>query len=747
MEDIINNRTTYFKGNSIIKKYNIKKDNFAKTILNKNNKLFQKNINESEYSTKMYSTKNSNTIEFPTIQYFQHTPCNYNKNKLFNLKKFRTNSNDNYFKQFIYNPINFDDYKKGVIESQHNAKGLPLLHSEEINKNKNTNETILNDLIIPEAIKEKKKSRININNKKYSFCLKTLCKIKNIKKLNYSTLEEGMNNKYNRKIYNISKTHILSEIILNEYSDKDFNHEQQKLLRDHKYYNKWLKKKLLELKKEIPSEESIHRTFKKVYKNSKYNEPTLYFTSLSISFNCKGKSHLFHIPFEYLPLFYYKNMSNLKLILISIFKFENNFEDIIIDFNEIIYILSCCKQFEIKPDEILDKKDQKDKKDKKDKNMFINIRKNQRNYTISTTQKKFIRKIHRQKSNNNLNVNNFLGSFNSFKKNNLLDSSTKNITKKEKEEKTDKQIEESSLYKCIYNKFLFKWNTPKYNYDITVKTPEAVFQVGNTILKAYIDIGLIFNLIENNFKNWDYYISQYIFSYKECLRNMNELTSVKSMINIFPNEFNSFSLNKNNEKMKDMYIKKDNINNLNKEKIQQISDKSKIYEFLYTDEKNNNYLKIFHSFFIASKCRAFIKSQFYFDFNFFYMKILNKILRIQGLNYFLKKLIYIDKDTLSLKFKYDELSSLGDEQYKILEKIGPNVNGAQACIRMKEKNKDIINFTLTFPVLETIKYNNKNYDNCFESDYDDVIFDGIPLDTLNELCRKNYDEWPDILLK
>ena len=71
MEDIINNRTTYFKGNS----YNIKKDNFAKTILNKNNKLFQKNINESEYSTKMYSTKNSNTIEFPTIQYFQHTPC------------------------------------------------------------------------------------------------------------------------------------------------------------------------------------------------------------------------------------------------------------------------------------------------------------------------------------------------------------------------------------------------------------------------------------------------------------------------------------------------------------------------------------------------------------------------------------------------------------------------------------------------------------------------------------------------
>ena len=40
---------------------------------------------------------------------------------------------------------------------------------------------------------------------------------------------------------------------------------------------------------------------------------------------------------------------------------------------------------------------------------------------------------------------------------------------------------------------------------------------------------------------------------------------------------------------------------------------------------------------------------------------------------------------------------------------------------MKEINKYIINFTISFPTLETIKYNNQNYENCFESNYDEVI--------------------------
>ena len=201
----------------------------------------------------------------------------------------------------------------------------------------------------------------------------------------------------------------------------------------------------------------------------------------------------------------------------------------------------------------------------------------------------------------------------------------------------------------------------------------------------------------------------------------------------------------NNQSTKEIYSKKIKINNINSEKIKQISDKCKKFEFIYTDENNNNYIKILHNFFILARCKSFINNKFCFDFNFFHMKILNKILRIQGLEYFFKKLIYIDRQTSSLQFRYDELTELANEQYKILEIQGPNKSGSQFCIRMKERNSEIINFTTSFPTLETIKYNNKNYDNCFESDYDNAIFNGISLNILNDLCIKNFEEWPEIL--
>ena len=65
---------------------------------------------------------------------------------------------------------------------------------------------------------------------------------------------------------------------------------------------------------------------------------------------------------------------------------------------------------------------------------------------------------------------------------------------------------------------------------------------------------------------------------------------------------------------------------------------------------------------------------------------------------------------------------------------------------MKEKCKDIINITVTFPFVETIRFNNQNYQNCFESDYNNVVFNGLPLDVLDELCHKHYNEWAKILI-
>ena len=726
-----------YSSKSFKSKKNYNKNFLSKLLLNTKSKF--SNISED-------SLKNSKNNELPLIKN-SSTPSIYNNNDSYFSKNNISNSKKYHLNQLLFNSINFDNYQKA------------LLNLKELSNNNNKNNS---NIILPHIFHEDKKvedsifSNINLskktskssisysqNNKKHnSFCLNNLVNMNSNKKNDYSKIKENIN----QSIYNFSKNIIYREIILNEYKSQELNYEEPKFIGDFKYYNKWIKQQLLELKKEIPSEEVVHRTFEKEYKNSKYNKPILSFTSLSISFNCKGKYHLFHIPFEYLPLFYYKNMSYLKFIIASIFKFDNDFENIYIDFDEIKFILSHSKQFNINLDENIEKKEPT-----LPKNFDYSILNNS----------KINKKISSKKLTNNLFASISLEkgkiiNKESIKKTNTLRSFNKkhstiiNNNHENKIKKLKKIIqEEKNLYKCIYNKFIFNWNTPKYNYEVTVKTPEAIFQVGKTILKAYIDIELIFYLLTNNFKNWDFYISQFIFSYKECHKNIGKLLSKESKGALFSLEnLNSFSLLKNSESMKNIkeISKKNKItNSLNSEKIHQISEKSKKYEFIYTDANNINYIKILHNFFISSRCELF-KNKFCFDFNFDQMKILNKILRIQGLEHFFKKLIYIDRQTLSLKIRYDELTSLQNEEY-LLENHDPNKNSGQICIKMNERNKDIINFTIHFPTLETIKYNNKNYENCFESNYNSVIFDGISLDILDELCKKDFNDWSNILMK
>ena len=183
------------------------------------------------------------------------------------------------------------------------------------------------------------------------------------------------------------------------------------------------------------------------------------------------------------------------------------------------------------------------------------------------------------------------------------------------------------------------------------------------------------------------------------------------------------------------------------EKTNKVSEKSKIYVFFYTDANKSNYIKILHNFSVSSRYKLLkTKNKFTFDFNFFQMKILNNILRIQGLNCFIQKLIYIDKLTSNLKFGYEELNSMANGDYKLLENQNPNKDSSQSCIKMKELNKDTINVTITFPFVETIRYDNQNYEDCFETDYNNVILNGFPLDILDRLCHNNYSEWPKILI-
>ena len=706
-----------------------------------NNNNFSKKTNDTEESEIAFVKRNSHN-ELPMMPSPKIITSFDNSSNIVHFENPNIISRKR-LDSLLFNSMSFDNFLKEVVDSRvfgNSRDILPPIFSEEKKDFFEGNDSILNinssDILAKKQINKPKFYKNN--NKKYLFCLQALDDLKINHRHNIFNQNQIVNESNKEEKYNISRNVLFRDIILNENSYHELYNDNSQYIMDAHYYNDFLKSQMIKLRRELPDEEDLNRTMVKEYTNSEYNKPILTLNSLSISFTCKGKYHLFHIPFELLPIFYYQNMTNLKYILISIIRFSNDYEDISIDYDEISHILSHSKEFELEGVGV-----DSPRKNKK----FLS--------------KELILKSTKVVRANFSNLTNNFGK--SLSREFSLQKKPSNLSKSIKRNKTIRILNgvksthhkgntsnEEKKYKCVYNKFVFKWNTPKYEYDVEVKAPEAILQIGKIALRAYVDIEYIFNFIENDFENWDYYTSQIIFSYKECFHYLNEIISTKNL--------NKMSLRKSGSQpifkiINTRETRQENDKNnrnifLNMEKIQNISEKSKLYEFLYTDENNSNYIKIFHNFSVSARCKSFkIKNKFAFDFNFFQMKILNKILRIQGLNFFLKKLIYIDKMSSNLQFGYDELNSMAKGEYNILEKHNPNKDASQTCLRMKEIYKDIINITITFPFLETIRYDNQNYQSCFESNHSTVILNGIPLDILDELCHKNFKEWSKILIK
>ena len=703
-----------------------------------NNINFTKKTNETEDSDFNFAKNNFNN-DLPLLPSSKKIINNDNIDNynLMNFSKISQNSLNN----LLFNSMNFDKFLKEVSNTNvlGNTKDiLPPLFLEEKKDFLDYNESTTNInnnwgfLHKNNSVLNKHK---NFNNKNYLYCLETLGELKLNRRRNNLKEKQIFNENNKEGKYNISRNIIFRDIILNESSYRDLYYDNSQYLMDSKYYNEFIRSIILKYRKEIPTEEEFHRTFEKVYENSEYNKPKLTLNSLSISFKCRGKFHLFHIPFELLPIFYYQNMANLKYLFISIIRFSNDFEDISLDFEELSHTLSYSQQFEFEDND----DGHRMKKKLLSKEMLLKstkpgVRKIKHNFT------NFVKPISTELTiKKPLKINRTVKKHKTIRILNGINISAHN--------KNKSGIEK--IYNCPYNKFISKWKTPKYEYDVEINAPEVILQIGKVSLRAYVDIEYILNFIENDYENWDFYASEIIFSYKECVHYLNEIIALKN--------YKKLSLKKSYSQplFKNLISKDINKNNndtnrniyLSMEKIQTISEKSKLYEFFYTDKNCSNYIKIFHNFSVTARCKSFkINNKFVFDFNFFQMKILNQISKIQGLDHFIKKLIYIDKFTSLLKFGYDELNTMAYGDYKYLAKHDPNKDATQTCVRMKEIYKDIINITITFPFLETIRFDSNNYQNCFESDINNVIVNGIPLDVLDELNQKDFKEWPKILI-
>ena len=759
-----------------------------KNFVINNNKLNISKDNKETIQSLIYKSREN--FFSPSYDIKTFSP-NHKKNNIFQLYNVANN---------LRNKLN---NKKTELEL---LKSLSLKQKSK----KHFNSKILNNSkeLILSLIKEEKKD----TSKKIQINLHELSNNSLTRNMNYKSLfftrsnspklrslsEESNNSKIikpkkKQKNYIMNRNNIIQEIILNEKSYENLNYDGKSIFKDYKYYNKFIKKKIAKLKQEIPSEEKVHRLFEKIYENSKYNKPLLTLNSLSVSFESKGNNHIFYIPFEFLPLFYYKNMIYIKILLISIFKIDINYDNIFADYSELSNVLENSKIFHVDIEDIskTEKKGSYLQSNNSNKELRFFKRKVQKNLTnIKINDFNFTSFLKANKNNNffsydSSNKNNIANRNVKLKRrNSLYDLKEKcftpkhndtreilfNSINKDLEEIPNKFIEsnlkenenyiivkeeakeeDKNLYKCLFSKFLFEWKTPKYNYNIVLKAPEAIFQINKKIIRTKIDIELIFYLLENSFKNWDFYISKYIFTYKKSIKNVESIISIKSTNNLLSKEIKL--LPEINSNRKNFLLKEEiNINKKKSGNTYRLTDQSKKYEFIYTDNDNKNHLKILHNFYMITYCKSINPNKkFIFDFNFLQMRKLNKILRIQGLDYFLSKLIYIDREDLSIKFKYDELSSFSNEKYSILENQNPNLTSNQISLKIYERNEDIINIVINFPILETVQYknlnDNLNSDNCFESNYADSLNKGISLKLLDELCHKNIKDWPDLLLK
>ena len=248
-------------------------------------------------------------------------------------------------------------------------------------------------------------------------------------------------------------------------------------------------------------------------------------------------------PFALLPLFYYKDAETFLIILTKLI--------------------------------IWDEDTQSFKFVKKDDEVIANILKNCDDYYISDNDKSFISsnlsfmdekeasendsnildmifegKINSRNKNNNNQINDINNNNNNNKSNPLtksFNSLHKNSPSKNSKDNNSSTLDIKNYYKNfdVYPKikqvepknistFEYFWLTPKKSFILTIETPLITVDIpsNNSIVKKYIDFDLLFYMYSKNFLMWDFYIINYLFTYKNFREFLDNIYSIPEKRNI-----------------------------------------------------------------------------------------------------------------------------------------------------------------------------------------------------------------------
>ena len=447
---------------------------------------------------------------------------------------------------------------------------------------------------------------------------KTICKVVKSKSA-ICILRSNMNRHCRRNC-------LMEDFLEKWKNNENLQYDESEIFNKSEYYSKIIENKLLEIK--FSKIENLTTLLDSKFEDVNGNKIQLSLTSMKLLFtplNSEGHSVCITLPFAYLFLYYYKDMEFFKNILLSSIKFDNNYENVF-----------------FKEDEIYE---------------YLRLVENQKQSSTNMIRKsktcadesKFIKKstLSSKHGSETFLINQLLQ-----KKNIVIGNETQN--------------------KFIYNTYEFIWITPKKTYKAEFSVPLIIFNFenGRKIVKKYIDREMYLYLWNMNFRNWDYYVVNYLFSFKhfryiiESLFSKNktqkiETESIMDQIMNSKRRKKTFDINDEVIFLSSLRSHSSNCKNI------------ATYSFI-TDEFRNNSIITFYSYIVSveyNKLNPFKKWTFYLNFK--QMKFLIKVSKFERLDSFLVKILKTDFSRGNLELDF---SVFDDFDYQILNYARKNIH-------------------------------------------------------------------------
>ncbi len=290
----------------------------------------------------------------------------------------------------------------------------------------------------------------------------------------------------------------------------------------------------------------------------------------------------------------------------------------------------------------------------------------------------------------------------------------------------------------FYDKIIFPWYTKKVTYKVTITLPTLYFSLVDKNIKfeKIINYELLFYMFNKNFINWDFYVFNYLFSFKK-FRNIIG----KSLSYFDENPFNDLNLNLDS-----------NLKVLSYENL-----KSNYYFFIATRDNNNEMYKIKPGSLIL-KVKLLDTFKYEYEhiekiyFNLYQTKILSEsIKKINKPKEFLKKFfnvsLYNNRDKLIFNFDFEKFNEININEFA--EKMNKNKYYEKESRNNKSINKidenDIYSMNFDIEIIQPyIEIYNKTIEGIL---YESGFITLNEEDSYNLFCLSSLMEWPKYIIE